>query len=83
MKLRTARAAVKRRAEGRCEADIADVCTAEGVHAHHVVLRSRGGTDDPHNLIWACTPCHAWIHDNPTEATALGLMATATKGTPQ
>lgn len=30
---------------------------------HHIVYRSRGGTDDPENLITLCTRCHTAVHD--------------------
>ena len=29
---------------------------------HHVVLRSQGGTNYPHNLITLCWRCHAIVH---------------------
>ena len=78
--MRRSRVVVKRRSNNACEARVGLVCNTEGCHAHHVVLRSRGGSDEPDNLLWVCLPCHAWIHDNPSEATALGFMASASKG---
>lgn len=33
-----------------------------GLQIHHVVLRSQGGTDYPHNLITLCWRCHAVVH---------------------
>jgi 5-methylcytosine-specific restriction endonuclease McrA len=33
-------------------------CSRPAVHAHHVVYRSRGGTDDAHNLVGLCGPHH-------------------------
>ena len=32
-------------------------CSRRAVHAHHVVPRSRGGSDDPSNLVALCA-CH-------------------------
>lgn len=34
----------------------------QGLQLHHVVLRSQGGTDYPHNLIALCWRCHAIAH---------------------
>ena len=33
-----------------------------GLQLHHVILRSQGGTDYPHNLITLCWRCHAVAH---------------------
>ena len=33
-----------------------------GLQLHHVVLRSQGGNDSPHNLITLCWRCHAIVH---------------------
>jgi hypothetical protein len=30
---------------------------------HHVIFRSRGGTDSPNNLITLCETCHEQLHD--------------------
>jgi RRXRR protein/HNH endonuclease len=32
------------------------------LHVHHKVFRSRGGTDDPSNLITLCEACHDALH---------------------
>lgn len=64
----------KDRADGRCEARVAPGCPGVGQQAHHIVLRSRGGSDDLSNLMWLCHLCHAHIHANPAEATARGWM---------
>lgn len=32
-------------------------------HFHHIVPKSRGGSDAPSNLIEVCPPCHRAIHD--------------------
>jgi hypothetical protein len=62
------------RADGRCEARATPDCTGRAEHAHHVKLRSRGGSNDPANLLAVCEPCHSWIHGHPDEATEQGLM---------
>jgi 5-methylcytosine-specific restriction endonuclease McrA len=73
--LRQARAFVRSRADGRCEARVDAVCLGRGDAAHHIVPRSRGGSDDPANLLWICNAgCHAWIHANPEQAKARGLL---------
>jgi hypothetical protein len=33
-------------------------CSHRGEHRHHIVYRSRGGGDEPGNLIWLCTAHH-------------------------
>lgn len=39
------------------------LCEAtEGLQIHHVVKRSLGGTNHPHNLITLCWKCHAVAH---------------------
>ena len=53
------------RAHGLCEARCSDACAGRGMDAHHVQLRSQGGSDGPDNLLWLCRPCHEWIHRNP------------------
>lgn len=63
------------RSRGRCEGTIPLVCTGWFEDAHHRILRSRGGDEDPENLIALCAMCHRWVHDHPKEATELGLMA--------
>lgn len=65
---------VMSRANDHCEARIAEVCTFRAVHVHHVVLRSRGGSDDPSNLMAVCNPCHTFIHHEPDWATEHGFM---------
>lgn len=33
-------------------------------HLHHIVPRSKGGSDSPKNLIEVCHPCHRKIHNS-------------------
>lgn len=62
---RMARREVESRANGWCEVRVDGVCEGRGCHAHHILLRSAGGADDPSNLAWTCAPCHGHIHDHP------------------
>lgn len=61
----------------RCEVGVPEFCTGVAQHKHHRVLRSRGGTNDPSNLVETCFQCHDFIHANPKWATANGFMARA------
>ena len=64
------RAAVAARSGGVCE-----TCgNHPGVHWHHRVLRSQGGTWNPANGLWVCALSHNWIHDNPSAARKLGWL---------
>jgi hypothetical protein len=39
-------------------------CSAYGpLHAHHIVFRAHGGSDDPDNLVTLCTFHHKALHD--------------------
>jgi 5-methylcytosine-specific restriction endonuclease McrA len=67
------RKVVWERARGRCERCETGLYVTTW-HAHHVKLRSRGGTDDPANLVALCPPCHRWVHANPTLAENEGWM---------
>ncbi len=51
---RTRSQKVRERDLGRCQAP---GCSRRAVHAHHVVPRSRGGGDEPENLVALCA-CH-------------------------
>lgn len=33
------------------------------LHVHHMTPRSKGGTDDPENLLVVCEKCHTWLHE--------------------
>ena len=84
------RRAVAAKADWVCDATwVADsdgrlICGTElvhdGAHAHHVIPRGRGGTDDPANGRWLCGISHKFVHSHPLEATALGLMRSAYGG---
>ena len=52
------RKAVYRRDHWRCA-----LCDSDrGLQIHHVIRRSQGGTNYPHNLITLCWKCHAVAH---------------------
>lgn len=38
------------------------------IHRHHIIPRSKGGSDDPSNLIDVCSNCHEDIHEGPAGA---------------
>lgn len=62
------------RAGGRC-----DRCRVplpgDRWECHHRMLRSRGGTDDPTNLLALCSTCHhEHVHGRVAEATRLGYL---------
>lgn len=73
------RALVIQRSGGRCEGPwIVGVHPAfdhGATHVHHIVMRSRGGSHHPSNLLHACDRLHRWIHDFPEAATEMGLLA--------
>lgn len=63
------------RAGHRCEADLGEGrCTERATEAHHIKLRSRGGSDGDENLMALCSHHHRWAHANPALATELGMM---------
>ena len=35
----------------------------EYIELHHIIPKSRGGTNDPNNLIELCSECHGLAHD--------------------
>jgi hypothetical protein len=57
-----AKAEVRRRSHGRCEARSGPWCTGGMEHAHHKRRRSQGGQDAPENLLAVCGACHDAIH---------------------
>jgi hypothetical protein len=69
------KAAVIERSGGRCEwTDEDGRCFAHASQAHHVLPRSRGGTDDPDNGVGLCMRHHYEVHAYPDQAKAKGLL---------
>lgn len=54
-------------ARPRCEV-ASVVCTGRVEHAHHIRMRSQGGSHDPENVLAACQPCHEVCHANPEQS---------------
>lgn len=52
------RAKVRDRDRGVCRG-----CGREGLHLHHIKFRSRGGEDEPGNLVTLCVECHGSAHN--------------------
>jgi len=45
---------------GRCGAEIDGVrCPSPAIELHHIIARSKGGSDDPSNAVGLCLSCHA------------------------
>ena len=44
-------------------------CTLKNqpLHAHHIIFKRNGGSDEPENLITLCKPCHDGVHDGTIE----------------
>lgn len=38
-------------------------CKNKGEHWHHIVPKSRGGSDNPSNLVFLCLDCHSKAHN--------------------
>jgi hypothetical protein len=75
------KAAVRQRdlhACARCGVNIA----GRNHSIHHRVRRSQGGKNVPECLITLCGDgvrgCHGWVHQNPTEARAMGYLLLGT-----
>ena len=83
------------RSYGRCEFVIRDATQAEWSGAcfepsrrcindahdpHHISRQSQGHHHSPDNLLAVCRFHHRWIHDNVTEARALGYLSPAKRG---
>ncbi len=59
------------------------------LHCHHIVFRSKQGTDTPENLITLCEPCHTALHagefelsgrrSNTKHATEVGIVKSRIK----
>lgn len=66
--------------ERRCEFPIDRLrgftCGALGSSVHEVLTRARGGDIlDESNCMVVCAEHHYWIHANPLQAVALGVLA--------
>lgn len=56
-------------------------CDGRATDIHEPLTRARGGSiTDPANTWALCRSCHRFIHDNPEEATRLGLLVPSWKG---
>lgn len=69
-----AKAEVRARSMGRCEAHVTGWCSLHAGHAHHVLGRGQGGAHTAENLADVCPNCHTKIHANPEWARRHGLM---------
>lgn len=50
-------------------------CPNPSMQVHELFTRARGGSIlDPSNCLALCNEHHRWVHDNPSAATALGLL---------
>ena len=60
------RAAVRQRANGRCEyCRLPDsALESEDFHVEHIIPRKHGGLDDVDNLAWACIFCNLYKGPN-------------------
>jgi hypothetical protein len=58
----------------RCVVRAGAGCTGRAEHAHHVILRSRGGPDEDWNEVSVCHWCHRFLHDHPAWATEHGWI---------
>lgn len=59
----------------RCQIQIPGVCGAwPPICTHHRKLRKHGGDDSVSNLITVCGPCHAYVHNHPTESYEHGWL---------
>lgn len=45
-----------------------------GLHLHHRLRRSQGGSDAPENLVTLCAAHHGWVHEHPEKARLAGLL---------
>ncbi len=75
--LAAAKAQVRKRSGGMCEASTpaCPVWPHEAVHVHHVVRRPHtGGVHDPAVMLDCCRPAHDHIHANPAESYERGWL---------
>ena len=54
-----------RRQDGLCVVCLQSLLNDEALHVHHVVPKSRGGTDSLQNLVLVHLYCHQQLHANP------------------
>lgn len=45
-------------------------CKNPGIHSHHIILLSQGGTHEISNGIYLCAVCHHWAHNGITRSAA-------------
>ncbi len=52
----------------KCDILYCLICGRVAVNLHHIKYKSKGGSDEPKNLIPLCFECHSGHHDrnNPT-----------------
>lgn len=51
-------------------------------HVHHIIFRSNGGTNTPHNLVTLCDGCHKKLHNHKNaQKESLKLQKSAQKST--
>ncbi len=84
--LEASKRVIWQRSGGRCEfvnpptSDLVGRCLIEAHDPHHISRQSHGHDHSPDNLLAVCRFHHGWIHDNVTEARALGYLAPSARG---
>ena len=53
---------------------VCPMCGAPIEHYHHIIPRSRGGSDLPENILGVCMKCHARIHKGELRSDMKGAM---------
>ena len=53
---------------------VCPMCGAPIEHYHHIIPRSRGGSDLPENILGVCMKCHAQIHKGELRSDMKGVM---------
>jgi 5-methylcytosine-specific restriction endonuclease McrA len=46
-----------------CQARVGGIGMLEAVHHHHLVFRSKGGSNQPDNILSLCVRCHHALHN--------------------
>ena len=49
-------------------------CDRAAVHVHHIKGRLGGDANMPEHLAHLCLHCHQWVHMNPKDARAEGML---------